>query len=66
MTFAFSVGFASYKPSRRDQKSIEQLMTEADQAMYVDKQTHHTSRTFQEKAIRSKEVASGQPLLRLH
>jgi two-component system, cell cycle response regulator len=48
MTVAFSVGFASYKPSRRDQKTIEQLMTQADQAMYVEKQSHHVSRTFQE------------------
>jgi two-component system, cell cycle response regulator len=66
MTFAFSVGFASYKPSRRDQKSIEQLMTQADQAMYVDKQTHHASRTFQEKAIRSKGVASDRSVPPLH
>jgi two-component system cell cycle response regulator len=48
MTVAFSVGFAAYKPSRRDQKTIEQLVTEADQAMYVEKQSRHASRTFEE------------------
>lgn len=47
---AFSVGFASHKPSRRDQKTIEQLVSEADQAMYVEKQSHHASRTFQDQA----------------
>jgi len=46
LTVAFSVGFASYKPSRRDQMTIEQLMTQADQAMYAEKQTHHASSRF--------------------
>jgi len=48
MTVAFSVGFASYKASRRDQKTIEQLMTEADQAMYAEKQSRHAGRKFRE------------------
>ena len=48
MTVAFSVGFASYKASRRDQKTIEQLMTEADQAMYAEKHSHHAGRRFRE------------------
>jgi diguanylate cyclase (GGDEF)-like protein len=50
MSVGFSVGFATHKPSRKDQKTIEQLMTEADQAMYAEKQSHHASRAFQEKA----------------
>jgi len=47
MTVGFSVGFASHRPSRKERKTIEVLMTEADQAMYVDKQSHKASRTFQ-------------------
>jgi two-component system, cell cycle response regulator len=49
MTVAFSVGFASYKSSRRDPKTIEQLMTEADRAMYAEKQTHCASRSLQRR-----------------
>ena len=49
MTVAFSVGFASYKSSRRDRKTIEQLMTEADRAMYAEKQTRCASRSFQRR-----------------
>ena len=48
MTVGFSVGFASHRPSRKDPKTIEQLMTEADQAMYAEKQSHRASRTFEE------------------
>ena len=48
MTVAFSVGFASYKASRRDQKTIEQLRTEANQAMYAEKHSHHAGRKFRE------------------
>jgi diguanylate cyclase (GGDEF)-like protein len=51
MTVAFSVGFASYNP-RSGQRTIEQLMTEADQAMYEEKQSRRASRTFQDKATR--------------
>jgi diguanylate cyclase (GGDEF)-like protein len=50
MAVGFSVGFASHRPSRKEQKTIEQLMSEADQAMYVEKQSRRSSRTFQEKA----------------
>jgi diguanylate cyclase (GGDEF)-like protein len=49
MTVSFSVGFASHRPSRKEPRTIEQLVLEADQAMYVEKQTRRTSRTFQEK-----------------
>ena len=49
MTVAFSVGFAAHKPSRRDRKTIEQLMTEADQAMYVEKQSHCASVPFKRR-----------------
>lgn len=52
MNIAFSAGFASYKASRRDQKTIEQLMIEADQAMCEEKQSHHASRTFQDNVRR--------------
>ena len=45
---SFSVGFAEYVPGLSKQLSIEQLMTEADQAMYSEKQSHRASRTFQE------------------
>ena len=48
LTVGFSVGFASHRPSRKDPKTIEQLMTEADQAMYAEKQSRHASRTFEE------------------
>ena len=67
MTVAFSVGFTSYKPSRRDQKTIEQLITEADQAMYVEKQSHHVSRTFQEAKRPNKwPTAAAAPLAKLN
>lgn len=65
LNIAFSVGFASYRPSREAQKTIEQLMTEADQAMYAEKQSHHASRTFQERAIRLEDATSDQPIRRL-
>ena len=52
INIAFSVGFASHKPSRRNPKTIEQLLTEADQAMYAVKQSHRASRTFQDKVRR--------------
>ena len=47
---SFSVGFAEYVPGLSKQSSIEQLITEADQAMYAEKQSHRASRTFQDKA----------------
>ena len=66
MTVAFSVGFTSHKPSRRDQKTIEQLITEADQSMYVEKQSHHASRTFQEAKRPNKwPTAAAAPLAKL-
>lgn len=49
LTVGFSVGFASHKPSRKERKTLEQLVIEADQAMYVEKQSRRTSRTFQDK-----------------
>lgn len=49
---SFSVGFAHYNPLTSGQATIEQLMTEADEAMYVEKRAHHASRTFQETAHR--------------
>jgi diguanylate cyclase (GGDEF)-like protein len=55
---SFSVGFAHYVPAISKETTIEQLMTEADQAMYVEKQSHHASRTFQEKAGKRREGSS--------
>jgi diguanylate cyclase (GGDEF)-like protein len=46
MPVAFSVGFASYNPRHSGQRTIERLMTEADQAMYAEKQSRRASRTF--------------------
>jgi two-component system cell cycle response regulator len=46
---SFSVGFAHYNPLLAGETSIEQLMTQADEAMYVEKREHHTSRRFQER-----------------
>jgi len=45
----FSVGFASHKPPRKDQTTLEQLMTEADKAMYAVKQTRRACRTFKDQ-----------------
>lgn len=47
---SFSVGFAYYNPLVASEMSIEQLMTQADEAMYVEKREHHASRDFQQKA----------------
>ncbi len=47
---SFSIGFAHYNPLTSGQATIEGLMTEADEAMYVEKRAHHASRTFQEAA----------------
>ena len=52
---SFSVGFAHYNPLTAGRTSIEDLMIQADQAMYVEKQSHHASRTFQEKARASRQ-----------
>jgi diguanylate cyclase (GGDEF)-like protein len=49
MTIGFSVGFATHKPSRRGQKTLEQLITEADKAMYAVKQMRRASRTFRDQ-----------------
>lgn len=51
---SFSVGFAHYIPAVSKETTIEQLMTAADQAMYVEKQSHYASRTFQEKRVRER------------
>lgn len=51
---SFSIGFAHYNPLVASEMSIEQLMTQADEAMYVEKREHHASRDFREKA-RSKD-----------
>jgi diguanylate cyclase (GGDEF)-like protein len=47
---SFSIGFAHYNPLVASETSIEQLITQADEAMYVEKREHHTNRGFQEKA----------------
>jgi two-component system cell cycle response regulator len=47
---SFSVGFAHYRPLDSEGTSVEQLITQADEAMYVEKRAHHTSRDFQGKA----------------
>lgn len=51
---SFSVGFAQYNPLVSGHTTIERLMTEADQAMYVEKQSHHASRTFRETCARER------------
>ena len=53
---AFSVGFAHYNPLTTTRRSIERLMTEADSAMYAEKQQRRGSRAFQE-AQRIEQVA---------
>ena len=63
-TLSFSVGFAHYNPLTSDRTSIENLMTQADQAMYVEKQSHRTSRTFQEQARSNRDpgdLAAARP-----
>ena len=50
---AFSVGFAHHSPLTSGDTTIEQLIVEADRAMYVEKQSHHGSRRFQENAQRA-------------
>ena len=51
VSVSFSVGFAHYIPATSKETTIEQLMTEADQAMYAEKQSRRASRTFQEKRV---------------
>ena len=63
-TLSFSVGIAHYNPLTSDRTSIEHLMTRADQAMYVEKQSHRTSRTFQEQARANRDpenLAAARP-----
>lgn len=47
LPLSFSVGFVRYNPLASDPTSIEPLIALADQEMYVEKQSHHSSRTFQ-------------------
>lgn len=47
---SFSIGFAYYNPLTSKHATLEDVMTEADQAMYAEKRSHHGSRTFKEKA----------------
>lgn len=46
---SFSIGFAHYEPLSSKHATLEDVMTEADQAMYAEKQSHRGSRTFQDK-----------------
>jgi len=46
---SFSIGFAHFNPLVGSEVGIEQLMTQADEAMYAEKREHHASRTFQER-----------------
>lgn len=55
---AFSVGFAHYDPLTSPQATIENLMVQADQAMYVEKQQRRGSRTFEEQQSRSKSATA--------
>ncbi len=45
---SFSIGFAYYNPLVASETTIELLMTQADEAMYVEKREHHASRGFRE------------------
>ncbi len=51
LPLSLSVGFAYYNPTTSAPTSIEQLITRADQEMYADKQSHRTSRAFQDRAL---------------
>ncbi len=46
---SFSIGFAHYNPLVASETSVEQLMMQADEAMYVEKREHHASRDLQAK-----------------
>lgn len=47
---SFSVGFAYHQPIDSDATTIEHLITQADEAMYVEKRAHHASRDFHARA----------------
>lgn len=49
---SLSIGFAHYNPLTSKQ-TLEQVMNAADQAMYLEKQSHRGSRTFQDRQRRA-------------
>ncbi|MBZ0211044.1 MAG: diguanylate cyclase response regulator [Hyphomicrobium sp.] len=49
---SLSAGFAHFNALTSKHRTLEEVMMEADQAMYIEKQSHHESRTVQERRAR--------------